>query len=104
MKFRWSSLGKLRELLRETAPAPEEMALRLKTVERDIVLPVKAVALGILLYSLYRTRWFEDMALTSSIAHAIFERFFLIYLSLNVAMALLLIFSRPLPSVLLQRL
>lgn len=104
MKFRWSSLGQLRELLRETAPAPAEMALRLKTVERDIVLPVKAVALGILLYSLYHSRWFEDMALASSIAHAIFERFFVIYLSINVAMALLLIFSRPLPSVLLQRL
>ena len=101
MKIRWSNL---RELLRETAPAPEEMALRLKTVERDIVLPVKAVAIGILMFSLYRSRWFEDVTLTSSIVHAIFERFFIIYLSFNVVMALLLMFSRPFPSVWLQRL
>ena len=101
MKIRWSNL---RELLQETAPAPEEMAVRLTTVERDIVLPVKAVAIGILMFSLYRSRWFEDVTLTSSIVHAIFERFFIIYLSFNVVMALLLMFSRPFPSVWLQRL
>ncbi|HTD86934.1 MAG TPA: ATP-binding protein [Candidatus Binatia bacterium] len=104
MKFRWSSLGNLRELLRETSPAPEEMALRLKTVERDIILPVKAVGLAILMYSLYRSRWFEDMTLTSSIVHAMFERFFIIYLCFNVAMAVLLIISRDFPSLWLQRL
>jgi signal transduction histidine kinase len=104
MKIRWSSLRSLRELLRETAPAPAEMAVRLKTVERDIVLPVKAVAIGILMFSLYRSRWFEDPTLASSIVHAVFERFFIIYLCLNVLMALLLIFSRPFPSVWLQRL
>ena len=105
MKFRWSSFWrKSRELLRETAPVPEEMAVRLKTVERDIVLPVKAVALGILMYSLYRTRWFEDLTLTSSIVHAMFERFFIIYLCINVAMAILLVFSDPFPSPWLQRL
>src|SRR4051812_7743193 len=98
MKFRWSSLRNLRELLRETAPAPDEMAVRLKTVERDIVLPVKAVGIAILMFSLYRTRWFEDVTMVSSIAHAIFERFFVIYLCINVLMALLLIFSRPFPS------
>jgi signal transduction histidine kinase len=104
MKIRWSSLRNLRELLRETAPAPEEMAVRLKTVERDIVLPVKAVAIGILMFSLYRSRWFEDPTLASSMIHATFERFFIIYLLINVGIAALLIFSRPFPAVWLQRL
>jgi signal transduction histidine kinase len=79
------------------------MAMRLKTVERDIVLPVKAVGIAILMYSLYRSRWFQDMSLTSSIVHAIFERFFIIYLCVNVLMAALLIFSRPFPGPWLQR-
>ena len=104
MKTRWSWFGKIRDLLQETAPAPEEFALRLKTVERDIVLPVKAVGIGILMYSLYRSRWFEDMTLTSSLIHVVFERFFLFYLLINVAMAVLLIMSREFPAPWLQRL
>lgn len=104
MKIRWSSVRNLWELLRETAPAPGEMALRLKTVERDIVLPVKAVAVGILMFSLYRSRWFQDTeSTTTSIAHAVFEQFFIVYLVINVLMALLLIFSRPFPALWLQR-
>jgi signal transduction histidine kinase len=104
MRIGWSSIKKFRELLRETAPAPTEMASRLKAVERDVILPVKAVLIGILLFSLYRSRWFEDPSVMPSIAHAVFERFFLIYLALNVGMALFLIFYRPLPSVFAQRL
>jgi len=104
MKFRWTSFRNLRALLHETAPAPEEMALRLKTVERDIILPVKAVGLAILMYSLYRSRWFVDQTMTSGIVHAMFERFFIIYLCVNVIMAVLLIVSRDFPSIWLQRL
>lgn len=80
------------------------MAARLRTVERDIILPVKAVAIGILLYSLYRTRWIEDAALNLSVAHAVFERFVWIYVVMSMVMAALLIFSRPIPSVWMQRL
>ena len=100
----WSSFRKFRELLRETAPPPAEMASRLKAVERDIILPVKAVLIGILLFTLYRSRWFDETATAPSIAHALFDRFFLFYLALNIAMALLLMFYRPLPSVFVQRL
>lgn len=103
MKSLRSIFAKFRELFHETAPPAGEMAARLRLVERDIVLPVKGVALGILLYSLYRTRWFEDQALNLSVAHAVFERFVWIYVAINVAMAALLIFSRPLPSVWMQR-
>ena len=40
MVFTWSSFKNFRALLRETAPPAAEMASRLKTVERDIILPV----------------------------------------------------------------
>jgi signal transduction histidine kinase len=80
-------------LLRETTPPPEQIAFRLQAVERDIVLPVKAVFVGILLYHLFFSRWFEDVALPRSVAQQTIEQFFLIYLGLNVAVAMLLIFS-----------
>src|SRR5689334_21031940 len=90
----WQTFKHLRELLEETAPPPAEMALRLQAVERDIILPVKAVFIGILFYYLYFSRWFEDQALPRSVAQQIIERFFLIYLVLNVAVAFILVFSR----------
>jgi hypothetical protein len=50
---RWPVLEKLRELLQETKPPPEELAKRLRTVERDVILPVKAVFVLLLAYYLY---------------------------------------------------
>ena len=40
--FHWPIVQRLRELLRETAPSPTEMAGRLQSVERNVILPVKA--------------------------------------------------------------
>lgn len=101
MKIHW--LSRLRELLRETAPSQEEMAFRLQSVERDIILPVKAVFIGVLLYNLYFTKWFDDASIPWSVAQYIVERFFLIYLALNAAVAAILIFSRRVGSVFVQR-
>lgn len=92
--LQWQTIKHLRELLEETAPPPAETAQRLQAVERDIILPVKAVFIGILFYYLYFSRWFEDQALPRSVAQQIIERFFLIYLVLNVAAAFILVFSR----------
>ncbi len=96
-------LKQLRELLRETAPSQEEMAFRLQSVERDIILPVKAVLIGVLLYNLYFTHWFEDVSLPWSVAQYTVERFFLIYLAINAIVAAILIFSRRVGSLFVQR-
>ena len=37
--LRWPWLEKLRELLAETAPPAEQMSQRLRSVERDVILP-----------------------------------------------------------------
>ena len=104
MKFRlWQSIQKFRELLEETAPSPAQMVFRLQSVERDVILPVKVVYLGILLYSFYFSRWFEEVVLPPSVAQYIIERFFLIYLLLNVIVGLILIFSSRFPALLVQR-
>jgi signal transduction histidine kinase len=95
--------GRFRDLLRETAPSQPEMAIRLQAVERDIVLPVKAVVIGVLLYNLYYTRWFEDASIPSSVAQSIVERFFLIYLAVNAVVAAILIFSERFSTLFVQR-
>ncbi len=101
--FRWQTIRKLRGLLQEIEPPPEQMALRLKSVERDIILPVKAIFALLLSYSFFISRWFEDVAIPRSVAQQIIERFFLIYLTFNVFAAAALIFSKRLPSALVQR-
>src|SRR5438876_12398677 len=78
-----ANLQKLRELLRDTAPAPEQMATRLRSVEKDVILPVKVVFIAILLYHFYFSRWFENMAIPRTIAHQVVERCFLMYLLIN---------------------
>lgn len=101
--FNWQSFRKLRESLKETAPPPEEMAIRLKRVERDVVLPVKAVFLGILFYDFYYSRWGSDLALPRTVAQQGVERFYVIYLVFSLAVAALLLFGRRPSSLLVQR-
>lgn len=92
------TLDNLRTLLRETTPSTEQMAFRLQAVERDIILPVKGVFVGIILYYLQFSRWFEDADLPRHAVQKSVESFFLLYLALNFGVALMLIFGRRLPS------
>jgi signal transduction histidine kinase len=100
----FQTFGRFRDLLHETSPTHEEMSFRLQSVERDIILPVKAVVIGVLLYNFYYTKWFEDSAIPWSVAQYTVERFFLIYLALNAVVATILIFSHKIASVFVQRL
>src|SRR5689334_20926793 len=101
--LRWPLWRQLKELLDETSPPPEQMSFRLKTVERDVILPVKAVFILILLHSLYFSSWFDDVALPQSVAQQMIERFFIIYLLVNLVVAGMLIFGRKLPGSMMQR-
>jgi signal transduction histidine kinase len=102
--FRWPFLRELKDLLEETAPSPEQMSFRLKTVERDVILPVKAVFILILLYNLYFSKWFEEgVTLPQSVAQQLIQRFFIFYLLASGVAAVFLIFSRNLPSSMIQR-
>lgn len=97
------NLQKFREMLRETAPTPEQMASRLRSVEKDVVLPVKMAYIAILLYFFYFSRWFEQMAVPSPVAQQVVERFFVIYLLVNIVVPVVLFRTRRLPMMLLQR-
>src|SRR5438093_3178762 len=102
-RVRWQSIQKLRELLEETSPPPEAMAARLRMMEREVILPVKGVFVLILIYNLYFSRWFEDVALPQTVAQQTIERFFVIYLLLNVVVAAILIFARKMSGSVIQR-
>jgi signal transduction histidine kinase len=85
------NLRNLREMLRETAPPQEHMASRLRAVEKDVILPVKAVFVGILLYYFYFSRWFEGLTLPRSVAQEVVQSFFLIYLFFNIGVSAVLL-------------
>jgi trigger factor len=91
------------EMFREAAPPQEHMATRLRAVEKDVILPVKAVFVAILLYYFYSSRWFEDVALPRTIAQQVVERFFLIYLLINIGLSAVLLRARRLSSIVVQR-
>src|SRR5437879_2555516 len=97
------TFGKLRELLQEAAPAPEQISSRLRTVERDVILPVKGIFIGINFYYLYFSRWFEDLKLPRSIAQQYVEHFFVVYLLINIAVGIVLLRSHRFSMSRLQR-
>src|SRR6266705_776331 len=101
---RWPAYQKIRQLLEETAPEPEQMLSRLLTIERDIILPIKAVVVALLCYSgLLFPHLFVDVTTPRSVAQEVIHRFFLIYVILNVAVAMVLLAPRPWPLPLVQR-
>jgi signal transduction histidine kinase len=101
--LRWSSFAPLLDLLKETAPPSEQMALRLKSMERNVILPVKGVFVLIITYYLYFSSWFEDISLPQTVAQQTIERFFIIYLIINFGVAGTLIFGRKVGSLVMQR-
>lgn len=79
------------------------MALRLKSMERHVILPVKGVFVLIITYYLYFSSWFEDITLPQTIAQQTIGRFFIIYLIINLGVAGALLFGRKIPALVMQR-
>ena len=57
MRFPRQTFERLRDLLRPIDPDPAQDLFRLKAVERDVILPIKALYLAILVYYFYFTPW-----------------------------------------------
>jgi len=87
-------LKQLGGLLRGAAPPTEKANARLLSIERNIVFPVKALYLGLLIYQLIILRWVEDVVVPRSSAQLLVERFFYLYLLLNVGVTLALFQAR----------
>ena len=53
-----SWLKRLPVLFEIPAPDPPRLLRRIEFMERDMMLPVKAAFIGMILYSFHSTRWF----------------------------------------------
>ncbi|HMJ89326.1 MAG TPA: ATP-binding protein [Candidatus Acidoferrum sp.] len=94
MKFPRPNFQRLNFALKPVAPDPAQQLFRLKAVERDIVLPIKALYIGILIYFLYYSKWYSDLGTAREIAEMMVDRFFIIYGVINVGAAAFLLIKR----------
>ena len=104
MRFPRKTFARLRELLRPLPPDPAEELYRLKWVERDVILPIKVLYLGVLIYYFYFTLWATDQTTARQIAQTLTAKTFSIYLVINIACAIYLLKVRRLSLVWGQRL
>jgi signal transduction histidine kinase len=99
MRFPRQTFERLRELLRPMDPDPAQDLFRLKAVERDVILPIKALYLAILVYYFYFTPWAPEPETAMQIAERLTVQSFGFYLAANIALAIFFVKSRRLPLV-----
>jgi signal transduction histidine kinase len=97
----WQSLRKLPKLVETTPTDPEEEASRLRFMERNVGLPVKAIVIGILLYFLFFSHWADNTATTQDstqeVVMEVLQRFFFFYVIINLAAGIMLLGMAQLP-------
>jgi signal transduction histidine kinase len=104
MRFPRKTFERLRELIRPLPPDPAEELYRLKWVERDVILPIKVLYLGVLIYYFYFTSWTSEQATAMQIAQSMTAKAFSIYLVINIALGIYLLKVQRLSLVWGQRL
>jgi signal transduction histidine kinase len=96
MRFPRRTFEQLRELLRPLPPDPADELFRLRSVERDVILPIKVLYLGVLIYYFYFTSWTSEQATAMQIAQSMTAKAFSMYLVLNLALGAYLVRVRRL--------
>src|SRR6185436_461623 len=99
MRFPRQTFERLRDLLRPIDPDPAQDLFRLKAVERDVILPIKALYLTILVYYFYFTPWAPEPETAMQIAERLTVQSFGFYLAANVALAVFFLKFRRVPLV-----
>ncbi len=83
-------LNRVVELLKLPPPDTPQVLQRIETMERDMVLPIKAAGMAILLQSFFFSTWIVDTSLLLDVPVEYTRYFLLLYIFLNVPMALVL--------------
>jgi signal transduction histidine kinase len=83
-------------------PEAPQLIQRIQIMERDLVLPLKAAGIGMLIHSFYFTPWIGKVLGELDIAVESTQYFFGIYIAINVVVAWLLLTMRRLPLPLIQ--
>jgi signal transduction histidine kinase len=91
-------------LLRLPPPDAVQLIRRVTLMEREIVLPIKAVGIAILLYSFYfsRSTWMGEVSDQLEIAIETTQYFFGIYIGANLIFASMLLMMHRLPIALIE--
>jgi signal transduction histidine kinase len=98
-------LQKYARVLVSSGLESEERALRIQALQRDIVLPIKALLIATLIYYFYFSHWLDPKTQPSTTREVALEaigRWFLFYIAFNVVVAVVLIYVRRMPLPLLQ--
>jgi signal transduction histidine kinase len=112
MNFLWQKLKEWMRFLRVIEPDSADVRTRIRYMERNVGLPVRAVVITLLAYYLFFSNWIEDVKLGGEIAIDVppremvldlLRRFFLLYVVINVGFASLMLGMRQLPLTWIQR-
>ncbi|MGH7992372.1 MAG: two-component system sensor histidine kinase NtrB [Limisphaerales bacterium] len=89
-------------LMEIPAPDPPRLLRRIAIMERDILLPLKAFVIGMILYSFVSTPWFGLASSMLDITVETIQSLFWLYLVANVVFALLMLNPARLPLAIVQ--
>ena len=98
----WQWLKRLLTLIEIPAPDPPRLLHRIEVMERDILLPLKAVAIVIIFYSFVSTPWFGLTLSALDVAVEMVQYIFTFYVLANAVFALLLMNVMRLPLAIVQ--
>jgi signal transduction histidine kinase len=98
----WQRLKQLFTLLEIPAPDPPRLLRRIEIMERDIMLPVKAVAVGFIFYSFVSTPWFGLTLSMLDVTVETVQYIFWFYVLASGALAALLLNMGRLPLAVVQ--
>jgi signal transduction histidine kinase len=98
----WQWLKQLFTLLEIPAPDPPRLLRRIEIIERNITLPVKAVAIGFIFYSFVSTPWFGVTLSTMDVTVETVQYIFWFYVLASAALAALLLNMGRLPLAVVQ--
>jgi len=84
------------------APDPPRLLRRIEFMERDIMLPVKAAFIGMILYSFHSTRWFGLPLSMQDLITETVQFIFWFYILANIILPALLLRAKPLPLAVVQ--
>jgi len=94
LKSWWLKIVGLFRLLEPLPPDPAWQMERLEAVERDIMLPVKAIFIAVLVHYLYFRHWMVMVSTMREVAFEFIQRFFLGYMLLQALGAVLLVYMK----------
>ncbi len=100
--FQGRVLDYLIGLLKIPAPETPQLLRRIQKVERDIVLPVKAAGIAMLLFSFYSSPWTQIVLSSLDIAIESTQYFLWLYIAFNCMVAIVLFAMRKLPLALVE--